>query len=658
MADDTNSMDEDELEEEEAIDGVAHQKLINSLFALDGKKNKKQSVTLRTSNISNNLDMAIHASRDTLKIHPQDLKLKQKHVSAQLQKPLSALEMEKTKRKLARETVHSEMTKWEPVVNEIRSATQTAFSNRPHGLQMFQSMQPKSFTPRTPLEQEIYAALGKDESLVKQNQALSVAETKALKAMSVKEALARRAELMKHHTLLSRMELKAKRQKKIKSKRYRKVLQKERVAAEKKELEHLRQNDPGAFLEKIELMEKNRMEERLTLKHKGGGKFSRLHKAYSKFDDKSRDAIQAMLEKSKELTKKLESLSDEEEEEEEEEVNIVKTVESTKTSDSVIDDLMVDSIIKGKFGQLKTSTNMWLNSTNQFQTASTSNSQLASTSNSNADGKNPDIGTCHNVNTHTSSIDTCTDSLPLKVTENLSANSEQSLTAPDKKSQETSEKPKSSDVNVVKKTSVSKKDKKKKCNESNKADISKPVVFLESADQLTVNGDELKVTMEELFEDEDVVEEFSKEKAEMENKNVVKHESKLPGWGSWAGPDYKHIQEKRSKKRSQAQLKDQKVKKPYAPYVWINPNKDQGIRKLLPKSVPFPFSSVRQYELSVSQPVSRGLVPETATKLLTKPEVVTKLGHIIKPLNKEEYMSKKEDIDMEEIKTKSTEFRK
>lgn len=32
---------------------------------------------------------------DTLKIHPQDLKLKQKHVSAQLQKPLSALEMEK-----------------------------------------------------------------------------------------------------------------------------------------------------------------------------------------------------------------------------------------------------------------------------------------------------------------------------------------------------------------------------------------------------------------------------------------------------------------------------------------------------------------------------------------------------------------------------------
>ncbi|KAH9491606.1 U3 small nucleolar RNA-associated protein 14 B [Bulinus truncatus] len=219
-----------------------------------------KNVALRSSDISNNLDMAIHASKDGLKIQAGNLKLKRKHASVTLKRPLNSLDTEKAKQKIARETVLTEMDKWQPVVNEIRSASQTVFSNRPRGLQMFQAMQPKSFTPRTPLELEIYAALGKDECLVKPNQLLTAAETKALKAMTIKEAKARRAELMKHHELLSKMEMKYKRQKKIKSKRYRKFFQKERVATEKKELEHLQKNDPEAFMQKMELMEKNRME--------------------------------------------------------------------------------------------------------------------------------------------------------------------------------------------------------------------------------------------------------------------------------------------------------------------------------------------------------------------------------------------------------------
>ena len=48
--------------------------------------------------------------------------------------------------------------------------------------------------------------------------------------------------------------------------------------------------------------------------------------------------------------------------------------------------------------------------------------------------------------------------------------------------------------------------------------------------------------------------------------------------------------------------------------------------------------------------MSRGFVRETAFKLLNKPEVVTKLGHIIKPLDKEDVFKKKvssEDINVE-----------
>ena len=63
----------------------------------------------------------------------------------------------------------------------------------------------------------------------------------------------------------------------------------------------------------------------------------------------------------------------------------------------------------------------------------------------------------------------------------------------------------------------------------------------EAEDSDRDNGDDsLKVTMEELFQDEDVVEEFAREKAAAEAKARPKIEdTRLPGWGSWAGPDYK-----------------------------------------------------------------------------------------------------------------------
>jgi len=162
------------------------------------------------------------------------------------------------------------------------------------------------------------------------------------------------------------------------------------------------------------------------------------------------------------------------------------------------------------------------------------------------------------------------------------------------------------------------------------------------------SDDGMQVTMEELFEDEDVVEQFAKEKAEAEERSRPKFEdTKLPGWGSWAGPDFKNNKQNEQQKKKaiakarRIQQQQQKIKQPN---VWFNPNRDEAIRKLQPKTVPFPYTSVQQYEASLRQPVSRGFVRETAFKLLTKPEVVTKLGHIISPLDKEDFFQKK-DLD-------------
>ena len=67
-----------------------------------------------------------------------------------------------------------------------------------------------------------------------------------------------------------------------------------------------------------------------------------------------------------------------------------------------------------------------------------------------------------------------------------------------------------------------------------------------------------------------------------------------------------------------------------------------------PKKVPFPYTSVDQYQATLRQPVSRGLVPETATKLLTKPAIVTKQGVIIKAMDKDDYFGENTGITVAE----------
>ncbi|CAL1540727.1 unnamed protein product [Lymnaea stagnalis] len=645
---------------EEAVDERAHERLLDSLFALDGKK--RHNVALRRStNFSSNLDLVVHASQDTAKIQPGDLKLKRKNASFHLKKPLGTLELEKTKRKLTREALVTEMTKWDPVVKEMRSADQIAYSKRQHGIQMFQAVQPQAFVPRTPLEQEIYAALGKSQDTLKPHQEFTEAEARALKAMSIKEARARRSELMKHHELLSRIEQKAKRQKKIKSKRYRKLLKADRLTAEKRQMEYLQKNDPDALHEKLKKIHEDRMEERLTLKHRGGGKFSRLHKAYSKYDDKTREAVQEMFKKSRELTKKDENISDDDDDDDNN-INtkfdkLISNVTGETSQEIINHNVKYPKIISDK-------ANAWLEG-------------------SKAGNKMPPTQILNPISTSTEAV------IPTPLAEEASRlpDSLKKVNSVNKSEQEITE------IKKQRKSTISEPVSKRKLEDKNKeSNADDPSVIDEVRSPISMDKSKLKrekqrkptntdgktpqssgpekpvpesvlyshdsktddskktLTMEELFQDEDVIEEFTKEKAEIEGRKKLEVDLKLPGWGTWAGPDYKKAATNRQKrfsksKRTPHQRKPSQTAK--APFVWINPNRDEAMKKLLPKAVPFPFTSVQQYESSLRQPVSRGLVPESATKLLTKPEVVTKLGHIIKPILKEDYFSKSKSSEMD-----------
>ncbi|XP_011844233.1 PREDICTED: U3 small nucleolar RNA-associated protein 14 homolog A isoform X2 [Mandrillus leucophaeus] len=167
---------------------------------------------------------------------------------------------------------------------------------------------------RTPLEQEIFNLLHKNKQPVA-DPLLTPVEKASLQAMSLEEAKMRRAELQRARALQSYYEAKARREKKIKSKKYHKVVKKGKAKKALKEFEQLRKVNPAAALEELEKIEKARMMERMSLKHQNSGKWAKSKAIMAKYDLEARQAMQEQLAKNKELTQKLQVASESEEEE-------------------------------------------------------------------------------------------------------------------------------------------------------------------------------------------------------------------------------------------------------------------------------------------------------------------------------------------------------
>jgi U3 small nucleolar RNA-associated protein 14 len=77
---------------------------------------------------------------------------------------------------------------------------------------------------------------------------------------------------------------KAHRQNKIKSKKYHRLLRKEKTKDQIKEFEKLQDTDPIAALEKLNAIEKTRAEERASLRHKSTGQWAQNHVVRAKYD--------------------------------------------------------------------------------------------------------------------------------------------------------------------------------------------------------------------------------------------------------------------------------------------------------------------------------------------------------------------------------------
>ncbi|NXY19581.1 UT14A protein, partial [Atrichornis clamosus] len=241
--------------------------------------------------------------KSTLGSVRKDLARVKRKVAVEL--PLSKEEAKRVVREAAYVTTSKDVGKWQQVVLQNRRAEQLVFPLR----QDIATVTPlervtSAWKARTPLEQEIFGLLHKTQQPVT-DPLLSPEEMASLQAMSLEEARRRRAELQKARAMQSYYEAKARRAKRIKSKKYHRVLKKSRRRQALKEFEQLHKSDPAAALAWLEELEQLRMQERMSLRHQNKGKWAQSRAIMAKYDLQARKAMQEQLARNKELMQKV-----------------------------------------------------------------------------------------------------------------------------------------------------------------------------------------------------------------------------------------------------------------------------------------------------------------------------------------------------------------
>lgn len=158
--------------------------------------------------------------------------------------------------------------------------------------------------------------------------------------------------------------------------------------------------------------------------------------------------------------------------------------------------------------------------------------------------------------------------------------------------------------------------------------------FDESDDE-SGRSDAKRLTIAEAFEDDDILADFERDKDEEKRKGEPEEINlTLPGWGSWAGMGIEKNRQHRKKlilKFPKPEVRRDENKG----HVIIVDNDNRKLREHQVSKLPFPFTSVAEYEASIRAPIGREFVPAGAHQLLTKPAVTTQLGAIIEPMKEE-----------------------
>ncbi|KAG4913701.1 hypothetical protein AAZX31_19G198400 [Glycine max] len=218
--------------------------------------------------------------------------------------PLSKAVQAKVERKAAYEISKKDVTKWQHIIQRNREAPTIFFDENVNlGFSTVGAIA-SEFEPRTEFEKKI-AALVYDEEVMEAHKK-DGSKLLEMNKVSIEDEKDRQNRIAKMRSLLFRHEMKAKHIKKIKSRTFHRLLKKDRLKAEASQM----QMDPEAAKEYAMKQERQRAEERMTLKHKNHNPWAAriIQRGLHNQDEGTRAAIHEQLQRHAELTRKMKSM--------------------------------------------------------------------------------------------------------------------------------------------------------------------------------------------------------------------------------------------------------------------------------------------------------------------------------------------------------------
>lgn len=132
-----------------------------------------------------------------------------------------------------------------------------------------------------------------------------------------------------------------------------------------------------------------------------------------------------------------------------------------------------------------------------------------------------------------------------------------------------------------------------------------------------------KLSMQEAFTDDDVVNNFIEEKNKIVDESAPKVEDiEMPGWGSWGGAGELPVKRKKKQPIKRTHGRVMTRADGLMGHVIINHKHNISLAKYQVNDVPYPFTSQEQYERSIRQPIGKTWNTERAFTKLTIPKVI------------------------------------
>lgn len=140
------------------------------------------------------------------------------------------------------------------------------------------------------------------------------------------------------------------------------------------------------------------------------------------------------------------------------------------------------------------------------------------------------------------------------------------------------------------------------------------------------------------FAGDNVVADFEAMKAVEIAADAPKEEDlTLPGWGAWGGKGARKTSAAAKKKHVKhiPGIEQDKRKDAKLAHVVISERTDKKAKKYLTKDLPYPYTSVKQYEQRLAMPTGAEWNTRGSSREMTMPRVLTKPGAVIKPISRQ-----------------------